>query len=97
MYTEVYEAIFNKHPKVRRSALVGIGPRGNQKPVMILECISPVTDEDVQTMKKETEGGLPAADGEILTVDWPLPVDLRHNAKINREKLAEWASKQLTG
>ena len=88
MYTEVYEAIFNKHPKVRRSALVGIGPRGNQKPVMILECPSPVTDAEVDAMKHQTEGGSLAANGEIMVVDWPLPVDVRHNAKINREQLA---------
>jgi hypothetical protein len=24
-----------------------------------------------------------------------LPTDIRHNAKINREKLAEWAAKKL--
>jgi acyl-CoA synthetase (AMP-forming)/AMP-acid ligase II len=95
MYTEVYEAIFNKHPKVRRSALVGIGPRGNQKPVMILESRSPVSDEEVDAMKQETECGPVTADGEIMVVDWPLPVDVRHNAKINREKLAEWAAKHV--
>jgi olefin beta-lactone synthetase len=95
MYTEIYEAMFNQHPKVQRSALVGIGPRGDQKPVMIIECSSPVTDDDVDAMKQSTEGGLPAADGEILVVDWPLPVDVRHNAKINREQLAAWAAEQL--
>jgi acyl-CoA synthetase (AMP-forming)/AMP-acid ligase II len=95
MYTEIYEAIFNRHPNVRRSALVGVGPRGNQKPVMILECTSPVTDDEVDAMKQETEGGPVTADGEIIAVDWPLPVDVRHNAKINREKLATWASKRF--
>jgi olefin beta-lactone synthetase len=95
MYTEVYEAIFNQHPKVRRSALVGIGPRGKQRPVMLLECVSSVTDEEVDAMKQPTEGGPPAADGDILVVDWLLPVDVRHNAKINREQLAAWAAKQL--
>ena len=28
-------------------------------------------------------------------VNWSLPVDVRHNAKINREQLAAWASKRL--
>jgi acyl-coenzyme A synthetase/AMP-(fatty) acid ligase len=95
MYTEVYEAIFNRHPKVRRSALVGIGPRGKQTPVMILECVSSVTDEDVDAMKRPTETGPPAAEGDILVVDWPLPVDVRHNSKINREQLAAWAATQF--
>ena len=95
MYTEVYEAIFNKHPKVRRSALVGVGPRGDQKPIMILECSIPLTDADVRSIKQATEGSPAVPDGEILAVDWPLPVDVRHNSKINREKLAVWAAKQL--
>jgi olefin beta-lactone synthetase len=95
MYTEVYEAMFNKHPGVRRSALVGVGPRGDQTPVIILECRPSMTDEDVELLKKETESGQPAADGDIFVVDWPLPVDIRHNSKINREKLAAWAAKQL--
>lgn len=96
MYTEIYEAVFNKHPKVRRSALVGIGPRGDQKPVMIVECTSPVTDQDVDAMKQGTEGGPEALDGEIMVVDWPLPVDIRHNAKINREFLANWAATRIS-
>jgi acyl-coenzyme A synthetase/AMP-(fatty) acid ligase len=95
MYTEVYEAIFNKHPKVRRSALVGVGEPGDQKPIMILECSSPVTDGDVQTMKQATEGNPAVPDAEIFVVDWPLPVDVRHNSKINREELAIWAAKQI--
>jgi hypothetical protein len=54
-----------------------------------------MTDEDVEMLKQETEGGPRAADGDIFIVDWPLPVDVRHNAKINREKLAAWAAKKL--
>jgi acyl-CoA synthetase (AMP-forming)/AMP-acid ligase II len=95
MYTEIYEAMFNKHPKVKRSALVGVGPRGNQRPVMILECDSPVSEEELRSLKEETEGGPNPPDGEILVVNWPLPVDIRHNAKINREKLADWAAKHV--
>jgi acyl-CoA synthetase (AMP-forming)/AMP-acid ligase II len=96
MYTEAYEAIFNKHPQVRRSALVGVGPRGKQRPVMILECTSQISDQDVEALKQETEGGPGVPDGAIFTVDWPLPFDIRHNAKINREKLAQWAATQLS-
>jgi hypothetical protein len=93
MFTEIYEGIFNKHPKVKRSALVGVGPRGNQRPIMILESDSPISELDLQPLREETEGGLNPPDGEIIVVDWPLPVDIRHNAKIDREKLAIWAAK----
>jgi acyl-CoA synthetase (AMP-forming)/AMP-acid ligase II len=96
MYTEIYEAAFNKHPAVRRSALVGVGPRGDQKPVMILEVNGPLTSvqqsELQQILQDESRAG---PEGEVMIVDWPLPVDIRHNAKINREKLAAWAAAQL--
>ncbi len=94
MYTESYEAIFNKHPAVRCSALVGIGPRGKQKPVMILEASGPLTSEahcELQQILQHDRPGTP--EGEVMVVDWPLPVDVRHNAKINREQLAAWASR----
>ena len=37
MYPIRCEAIFNQHPDIRRSALVGVGPPGRQRPVIILE------------------------------------------------------------
>ena len=37
MYPVCCEAIFNEHPAVRRSALVGVGPEGRQRPVIVLE------------------------------------------------------------
>ena len=33
---------------------------------------------------------------EFILVEHSLPVDIRHNAKINREKLATWAERELT-
>ncbi len=37
MYTIPCEAIFNQHPRVFRSALVGVGARGEQTPVIVVE------------------------------------------------------------
>ena len=37
MYPVRCEAIFNQHPDIRRSALVGVGPAGRQRPVIVLE------------------------------------------------------------
>ena len=37
MYPVRCEAIFNQHPAIRRSALVGVGPAGRQRPVIVLE------------------------------------------------------------
>jgi acyl-CoA synthetase (AMP-forming)/AMP-acid ligase II len=96
MYTEIYEAIFNKHPAVRRSALVGVGPRGDQKPVMILETNWPLSSDQQSELQQMLQDDSPTApEGAIMIVDWPLPVDIRHNAKINREKLAAWAAQHL--
>lgn len=102
MYTESCEAIFNRHARVRRSALVGLGPRGGQRPVIIIECIrgvAPKNRREREALKAELLGL-----GETSELTRPirdllfhpaLPVDPRHNAKIIREALAVWAVKQL--
>ena len=96
------EAIFNQHPDIFRSALVGIGPPTRQRPVIILE--------PKKGKFPATEAAKKALLGEIrrLGQNSPLtktiddfllhrsfPVDIRHNAKIFREKLAIWAVKKL--
>ena len=102
MYTEPCEAIFNNHPAVYRSALVGIGPRGNQRPVIVIEPLVerlPLTLADRQTLVTEVRelgksNPLTAAIDDVL-IHPSFPVDIRHNAKIFREKLAVWAEKEL--
>lgn len=37
LFTEPVEAIFNQHPAVRRTALVGVGDAPNQRPVLCVE------------------------------------------------------------
>lgn len=95
------ETIFNAHPDVSRTALVGIGEYGHQLPVLVVELHS---------------GHIPSGDAEDKLVNDLLalgqayehtreiqeflfhksfPVDVRHNVKIQREKLAAWAEKQL--
>jgi acyl-CoA synthetase (AMP-forming)/AMP-acid ligase II len=93
------EAIFNQHPDIRRSALVGIGKPGQQHPVMILEPHAgrmPV-GRDAEKALLDTIRKL-GADNPLTAeiTDFRLhpgfPVDIRHNAKIFREKLAVWAA-----
>ena len=101
MYPVRCEAIFNQHTDIRRSALVGVGPPGRQRPVIILE----PHKGRMPRRRKAREALL----GEIrrlaaanpLTADISdfllhpgFPVDIRHNAKIFREKLAVWASRR---
>ncbi len=95
------EAIFNEHGDVARSALVGIGEPGNTSAVIVIE------PERGRFPRGSRVGGLRAellalGAGNELTRDIrhvlfhpSLPVDVRHNAKINREALAAWAVRRI--
>ncbi len=100
MFTVPCEAIFNEHRQVSRSALVGVGPPGAQSPVIVVEPKSP-TDLKGGRGRKLQEELLELARGNELTrsitrvlLHRSLPVDIRHNTKINREQLADWAERQ---
>jgi olefin beta-lactone synthetase len=92
LFTIPCEAIFNTHEKVKRSALVGIGPAGNQTPVIVIEAEGTI---DPKTLTEEllTLGASHAITQPIRRVLYhpAFPVDIRHNAKIGREQLARWA------
>lgn len=89
------EAIFNKHPAVRRSALVGLGVRGKQTPAIVIE------RKDGQFLSGKERS---IFESELLSLakKFPhtsmiqkiylskhFPVDVRHNIKIDRKKLKE--------
>jgi acyl-CoA synthetase (AMP-forming)/AMP-acid ligase II len=99
LFTVPCEAIFNNHPDVFRSALVGVGPRHDQKPVI---CIELEPDAQGKNLRKLTQELLALGRANMLTetiatvlFHRSFPVDIRHNSKIFREKLALWAAKQL--
>ncbi len=104
MDTVPCEAIFNRHPWVRRSALVGIGPAGRQKPVIVVEPVPGRFPRSARNQKEFSEellelgksSHLTAGIGKIL-FHRSFPVDIRHNAKIFREKLAAWAARNPSG
>jgi acyl-CoA synthetase (AMP-forming)/AMP-acid ligase II len=101
LFTEQVEPVFNIHPDVRRTALVGLGARGEQEPVLCVELETGVG-----------AGQWPRIVGELQAIARSrphtarisrflrhpkFPVDIRHNAKIGREKLAAWAAAQGAG
>jgi hypothetical protein len=101
LYTERCEAIFNNHPDVFRSALVGVGPAGAQRPVIIVEPRAGMMPADQAARQAFAADLLALARSSPLTemIDQFLfhpsfPVDIRHNAKIFREKLAVWAAEE---
>lgn len=99
MFTVCCEGVFNQHDAVRRSALVGLGPPQNQVPVLCIELERTVGDADRarvmgELMKLGAKRRLTKPIRLILFHDG-FPVDIRHNAKIFREKLAVWAAEKL--
>ena len=99
LYTIPVEGVFNTHPEVFRTALVGIGKPGSQRPVLCVELeqgVSSSWKELIQTELLEIGAGYPHTAGIKDILFHPaFPVDIRHNAKIFREKLAVWAERKL--
>jgi acyl-CoA synthetase (AMP-forming)/AMP-acid ligase II len=99
LYTEQVEPVFNVHPEVRRTALVGVGAPGAQRPVLCVELQPGIPRDQHARILAELEhlGQGFAHTGRIDTflVHPGFPVDIRHNAKIGREQLAPWAARQL--
>ncbi len=98
-FTIPCEAIFNAHPRVFRSALVGIGPIGQQTPVICIELEANDGGENkkqlIQELKEMAKKNILTEDIEKILFHKQFPVDIRHNAKIFREKLALWAADQV--
>ena len=99
LYTVPCEAIFNNHPNVFRSALVGVGPKPTQQPVICIE----IEKTGKRVSKSKLRDELAAlAETAVITKSIrtilfhpAFPVDIRHNSKIFREKLAVWAEKKM--
>ncbi len=101
-FTIPCEAIFNNHPRVFRSALVGVGSKPKQQPVIIVEPEAgkfPESAADRERFRAElldlARANPITASIEAILFHRSLPVDIRHNVKIFREKLGPWASKEL--
>lgn len=96
LYTDCCEAIFNRHPRVFRCALIGFGERGAEEPAIVVEPEA----ESFPRGQKERERfvaelkELGAASAQTAAIGRfffhkSLPVDVRHNAKIHRRTLAK--------
>ncbi|WP_433205898.1 fatty acid CoA ligase family protein [Nocardia sp. CA-107356] len=96
MFTVQVEQIFNTVAGVARTALVGVGERGAQRPVLCVELRSEgdATTVEAALRARASESELTRTIGDFL-VHSKFPVDIRHNAKIGREQLAVWATEKL--
>jgi len=100
MFTIPAEAIFNTHPKVARSALIGVGMEQKKTPVIVIQPTEEMLRrhgkrwsrrayQQLQTELLELASQHTATQNVLqLLFHSSLPVDVRHNAKINREQLA---------
>ncbi len=95
LFTDRCEPVFNQHPGVRRTALIGVGERGEQVPALVVEPLPghwPGTAEKRLALAR----ALRAFGREVETTrdirrfffSRRFPVDVRHNAKIHRLTLA---------
>jgi len=96
------ERIFNTHPAVKRSALVGISLPENNKQrktaVICIELLEKPTESNLKLFnelrfmadKHEQTHGI-----KHFLIHSGFPMDIRHNAKIYREKLAIWAASEI--
>jgi olefin beta-lactone synthetase len=107
LYTVCCEGVFNCHPAVRRTALVGVTRNQQTVPVLCVELESrlPVAerpDRNVVALAQLREhlreiGSRHPHTRQIqeFLIHPGFPVDTRHNAKIFREKLGPWAARRL--
>jgi acyl-CoA synthetase (AMP-forming)/AMP-acid ligase II len=99
LYTEPCEAIFNQHPRVFRSALIGIGPN-RTIPAMVIEPEKGDWPRG-KRLRKAFIAELKALAGKHSHTAAirhyffcrHFPVDVRHNAKIHRRTLAQQYAK----
>jgi acyl-CoA synthetase (AMP-forming)/AMP-acid ligase II len=95
-YSVPCEEVLNRDPTVRRSALVGLGTGAVRRPVLVVE---PVRDTAPTDALRDRLLGVAHADHRTRAVQDlvfhpALPVDPRHNSKIDREALARWVAGQ---
>jgi olefin beta-lactone synthetase len=106
------EQLVETLPAVARAALVGVGPAGTQVPVVVVEPVSAAASRRGRRPGTRRRGALAAPslaasvraaaaplvpDVAAVLVVPRLPVDVRHNSKVDRARLAEWASHVLAG
>ncbi|MFI1199980.1 AMP-binding protein [Streptomyces sp. NPDC020883] len=96
--TESIEATADTATGVARTALVGVGPTGGQCAVLCAELTAGrVRDPRAATaaLRSALAGHPDGHHVERILIHPGFPTDIRHNSKIDRERLADWATKRL--
>ncbi|MCB0309822.1 MAG: alpha/beta fold hydrolase [Bdellovibrionales bacterium] len=92
------ERIYNQHPKVKRSALIEFN--AGREAAIVIEPFPQFWPETLEAKQLFSDELQELAKQSVLTSNIKriyfhpsFPVDVRHNAKIFRDKLAKWASR----
>lgn len=95
LFTECIEPVYNVHPAVDRTALLGFGQRGSQTPAIAVEAKPEARPKDSSARRafarqlRELAMANPGSpDIRVFYFVDAFPVDVRHNAKIHRLSLA---------
>lgn len=98
-FTIPCEGVFNRNPRVFRTALVGVRRNDVTEPVLCVELEAGAGGDSKEIVRAELRelASQNECTRQIRTFLFhpAFPVDVRHNAKIFRDKLAVWASRQL--
>lgn len=95
-FTEAVEGIFTGLSGVRRTALVGPLKHGKVHVVLCVEPDGTVPWKQLLLKLQNHAKTIPESAGiEAFLPHHSFPVDIRHNSKIQREKLAKWAARRL--
>lgn len=91
--TESIEPAFADHADVRRCALIGLGPRGRQRPVLVVEPRRmPADAREARVLSDDLRHHATinhhSARVAAVVFQRALPTDVRHNAKIHRLSVA---------
>ncbi|MDA8528869.1 fatty acid CoA ligase family protein [Opitutaceae bacterium] len=104
LFTEQVEPAFNQHPAVKRTALIGHGKRPHQRAAIVIEPHDPAVTKSSKTcralgrkLRELTRDHPIAGRVNLFYFHEDFPVDVRHNAKIHRLTLTEWAETKGVG
>nr|WP_028049813.1 alpha/beta fold hydrolase [Cellulomonas sp. URHD0024] len=82
---------------VRAAAVVGVGPRGTQQVVVVVESESQAPLVADAVLAANVREALEPVSVAAVLVATRLPTDVRHNSKVDRIRVAAWAEKVLAG
>jgi len=99
--TEAVEPAFRTHPDVARCALIGLGAKAPFIPALVVEpregrfpADAGERERFIAGLRAGARGNAAATQVERFFFQAKLPVDVRHNAKIHRLRLArEWTAR----